>query len=224
MKKSFAIALCLVLFILSSCNAPSSKPAGNHSDPYLPVILAYRAFERKFKEGFGERREQFEDDISRDFEMLSQNRFSSLENWLTYGGSKLRYALYEIDEKGTKALVFGAHDWLVDVYTIQNGVAMQQKGVAFWDGYISHLLKNGTLYTYEGEVGRYTYYRFEEGVLKFRARVVSYGGGEAYCIDEEKQITPISEEEYERLKKNMTVAMNRIMPNLIGNCLQPILF
>ena len=125
-----------------------------------------------------------------------------------------RYTLYDLDGDGTKELLLGEYLYLADevtllsVYSIQDGVAVYQKGF-FRDlaaemefseppGTISVpvLYKNGTI-----RMGDYGYYRLENGVIKNTIVLEEDGICYSHIINNPYPPTPITKEEFDRIRK-----------------------
>ena len=150
-----------------------------------------------------------EDDEKSYFAKVLNNTDTPFDN-TSYG----RYAFYDIDGDGMKELLIGiAGQGLVMVYTIQNGVAVEQKefyvDVASDSGHPPPVLfKNGAIRTggenWEG-VLNYNYYRFEGGELKWQITLRN-DFGQYYRNKRDvdpSSGTPITKAEYDRLKKEI---------------------
>ena len=116
------------------------------------------------------------------------------------------YALYDIDGNGTEELLLGADGELLEVYAIQNGVAVQQEQLALGGDYATaSLLKNGSIKVYDtfDNIWWLYYYRFENGNLKLRIVLTDYYGSrfEKRTRQDRSDIAPITEEEFKRLQK-----------------------
>jgi len=120
------------------------------------------------------------------------------------------YALYDFDKNGAKELIIGLKDWgIVDVYTIQNGVAVRQAEffVDPYGGAQPTLLKNGTIrkeWMYDGCQRNISYHRFEDGELKFQISLRDDCDNWGSCFQYDpvtKNETQINKKEFDRLKK-----------------------
>jgi len=138
--------------------------------------------------------------------------FGALWSFAYYRGYKnLQYALYDIDGNGTNELLLGTgdsgyadkDDLIISIFTIQDGVAVQQRNVPS-----PTLLKNGTIWT-GGESGSgifHEYYRFEDGSLKLQTGISEYNSidkderGRFQSFPDGRRID-ITEEEFERVRK-----------------------
>jgi len=121
------------------------------------------------------------------------------------------YYLYDIDGNGTKELLlgveWGGHIFLDAVYTIQNGVAVQQEAY-FMDTTIGPpplLYKNGTIRVNRVDdtiIFYYYYFRFENGELKLQIMLID-DMGRYFSNKDPMKRTPITKSEFDRVKKEM---------------------
>ena len=94
---------------------------------------------------------------------------------------KLYYALIDMDSDGSNELLLGyggAYNFvLFDIYTIKNGVAVQQQNLFGYNSmYYASLQRNGTVVVSGGRMGYYgdCIYRFENGELTLSVLLTSY--------------------------------------------------
>ena len=182
MKKRLSALLCLALLALCACGQKNDTMTGQDA-PYSYVLNAYRNYRR----GEGWR--------SVGFKTLPGDEPGSIsEDWTE---EQLDYALYDMDGKGTKALLLGVgsdqYNSICAVYTIENGVAVQQHRQAYCDeGGYTCLLKNGTIFEQDLYAGVFDCYRFEDGKLKLK-----FDGWSR--IDADGKKVDISDDEVRRL-------------------------
>jgi len=124
------------------------------------------------------------------------------------------YALYDLDGNDTKELLLGGYSRVggIGIYTVsavQNGVAVPLEPVLSWDDYDppTVLFRNGIIRaTSVNDELRFDYYRFEDGVLKYQARLIKgldSTEGEYYRRDPDKQRVPLTKEEFDQVKAEM---------------------
>jgi hypothetical protein len=126
-----------------------------------------------------------------------------------YALESLKYAFYDIDGDGANELLIGWDENIESVYSIQNGVAVEQNDYPLWTEYNppTILFENGVIRvdnTREGQ-GPFSiyYYRFEDGTLRFQTGLFDYDGKEysQYDTADLAEDTPITKAEFERLQK-----------------------
>jgi len=119
------------------------------------------------------------------------------------------YVLYDLDGNGTNELLLGFKEWgLVEVYSIQNGVAVRQEESSLLDpAEVSPplLFKNGVIRVNWNTDGapRIAYYRFEDGELK-RSTTLIDNFGQYYRYNMYADQFPgasITKAEFNRLQK-----------------------
>ena len=124
------------------------------------------------------------------------------------------YFLYDIDGDGTQELLLGEVGLngmtLITVYVIHDGAAVLQE--EYWGdsqrGSPALLYKNGTLKEFDDYDDKmFTYYRFEDGKLKFKTRLFDHYSEELNSGDYSRKDgihdkgRVITKEEFERTKK-----------------------
>lgn len=131
--------------------------------------------------------------------------------------SEQHFALYDVDGNGVNELLLGVEMWedgeitLHSICAIQNGVAM--KPISLWtdDDSPVVLFDNATIMTKRASDNerRITYYRFEDGELKYQTGLrygddysLEYDDGEYYRRESGEYI-PITKEEFDRVKQEM---------------------
>ena len=134
------------------------------------------------------------------------------------------YALYDIDDDGTKELLLGLDAYYDNtkqkspcfVFTIQNGAVTPQDIPPLWyfEDPPAVLFKNGTIREGVNNDDKliYSYYRFEGGELKRQAKVIDntyyvnhFGNKDAYFLFdlESEKKAPITQKEYDSLMKEL---------------------
>ena len=213
MKKILLALMCIPFTVLCACGSlttieeAKSPIITSKKDPYSFVIKAYYSFEQNFefyRDTLFDKEDELKRILARNFKMLPEYAFFNLWERMHYGASRnLQYAFYETDNQGTQALLLGADGALFDVYVIQNGIAVQQE-LFLGDQGPTMLFKTGTIRTVTGYDGPllFSYYRFEDGVLKFQVDLYD-DEGEYYRTDNKDgwQEKLISKEEFDRLQK-----------------------
>ncbi|MCL1951696.1 MAG: hypothetical protein FWF60_02590 [Oscillospiraceae bacterium] len=195
MKKGLIAVLCMLLAGLCACGQVESSEETTTETPTTTVapisveikpseIAAYSEVVKAIKEEFENAPDQL---------------------------NHLYYAFYDIDGNGTKELLlgveWGGHIFLDAVYTIQNGVAVQQEAY-FMDPTIGPpplLYKNGTIRVNRVDdtiIFYYYYFRFENGELKLQIMLIDDMGRYFSNIDPMKR-TPITKEEFDRVQREM---------------------
>ena len=141
--------------------------------------------------------------FAQDFEMLPENAFEGLLNRTVDDGDGyiFTYAFYDLDN-GKEALLLYGGSSLMDIYTIQDSIAVQQWTFGFTEESAARLRKNGTLSAHyitdeNGFESVNDYYRFENGTLKLYNRIIA-GFGIFFHIDADGNKISITEEEYVR--------------------------
>lgn len=186
----------------------------NKNDPYSYVIKAYDELARNRELYWNEGFEPMA--FAQGFKMLPATEhlsgFDSLYHMMIgENQSDLFYALYDINGDGRKELLLGAGgnygQDLFDIYTIRNGVAVQQ--INLLEGSIHprmSILRNGTVMISGGHQGWYSdlYYRFKKGSLQFRLRLPLFSMEtdryyKNWTKDHNNDVE-ISKEEWERLR------------------------
>jgi len=210
MKKLFIALLCLLLVGLWACvQAPEESPTSSitttseeagqtinpiettttiqvsENDPFYYVLSAYaelvqnpRRARRLSNMDEQQRREQF----AQGFEMLQEEAFLSFEFYLLEE-SEVYYAFYDTDNNGAMALILRGRG-ILDIYTIQNDVAVQAKsfyfarnaefGTGVW------LLETGIIQS--GDIINNRFYRFEDGLLKFQGALIQGTGNMRHIL------------------------------------------
>ena len=117
------------------------------------------------------------------------------------------YAIYDIDDNGMNELLLG-NTSIYTIYTIQNGVAVQQDYHADHDDYAfsSIVYINGVVKSERGDPWKtdLSYYRFEDGELKCQVRLTHIHDNDMvneyyrHYLDGTKEA--ITKEEFDRVK------------------------
>jgi len=211
----------------------SAKPMEikiNKNDPYSYVVKAYHEFKQDYLRGEydWDKLQKAEEDLVQGFKVLPPENeagvFAGVHSvcvkqhaWL------LCYALYDINGDGVKELLLGCqgqagNTTLFDIYSIQNGVAVQQLQTS---GYPAHMtvLKNGTVKISGGRNRSFYnhFYRFQNDQLRYAVGLHEYinvipaddGSDEVEFEAEysrsdalsDREHKKISEKEYERLRR-----------------------
>jgi len=214
MKKLLIALLCLSFIGLAACEQMTdmtdedpriSRPATNDLPseyaPFFYVIEAYAALIQspRWAERLGNMdEEQRKSEFVRNFEMLQEEAFLSFETY-RLDDRRFLYAFYVAND-GTRVLLLNGGG-ILDIYTIQNGIAVQQKSFYFDRersdfGPEVSLQKNGNIVHVGSD---YRFYRFENGVLKHLATLTGRPGvGYIYVRTNGSEI-PISQEERHQL-------------------------
>ena len=188
------------------------------SDLYSYVVKAYYEYELS---GFT----KTDAELVTGFKVLPYGCFTTdLNTKLTLpSDSTLFYSLFDIDKDGTKELLLGVTmnerqtPTVFDIYTIQDGIAAQLlQDNAPWNSAIG-IWKNGTVMrSYMARDNPWNrsiwedYYQFVDKNLQFVVGVEDWLSREAgtagFCkrTSSENDPVEISEEEYERIKKQYT--------------------
>lgn len=205
MKRSFCALLALALLCLCACGeaVPATETTTieattteitttetttevpstveiktGEGDPYSYVIKAYYECELS---GYKKTNEE----LVQGFEILENSDISTASWW----GETQYYALYDIDKNGTKELLLGVYDVeekmvLFDLYTIQDGIAVEQLCVPVPTRYSMGIDKNGTVYmshlNQDNPFGFFwgiDFHRFKNGQLQFCEAVMVYRHG-----------------------------------------------
>jgi len=203
MKKAWKIVLVVVLLASVTClglffllrktpeNGASAEPTTtiingvewvepttirqiSENDPFSYVIRAYAALleNRQWSdELYSMSEDQRRNAFAQGFEMLPEDAFLSL---LAYRFERsISYVLYDLD--GTEMLLLTGPWGLTDIYTIQDGVAVQIKSFDYEDEESTEFLENGIIaHRYKGEV---RFYRFEDGMFQHVATLIAGIGG-----------------------------------------------
>lgn len=234
MKKYFGFAMAfLAVLALAGCGAESDEVAAattqiaateastsaqthpeiiiNEDDPYSYVIKAYRDFELDLPRI----REMTEEEMLQHFKQFVQ-RFQMLpENFLAaafFATQGVVYALHDINDDGVEELLIGSErsSWVVfsDIYTIQNGIAVQQLQAPKSFNYSMIIFENGTVRISGGRQGEFydSYYRFNRGRLQLNTRLYSselyhsIGDNVDVAFNYYNRGETISESEFKRLQ------------------------
>ena len=141
------------------------------NDPFFYVLTAYASLlqdpqRAQMLNDMDE--EQRRQEFAQGFEMLQENAFLSFWNYLSEHHEN-NYAFYDTDGNGTMALLISGRG-LIDIYVIQNGVAVQQRSFppGAESGSDTWLQENGVITSLNDEEGSRRYYRFEDGILRFQ--------------------------------------------------------
>jgi len=205
MKKLMTLVLCLFLLLLCSCEKATSEKDTTNKE--TSETLATNEKTTTQHETTAPSTTDFSLNIDK-----NDPYYNVIKEYEDDDIQLLRaehYVYYDIDGNGTKELLMGWGGSLERVYTIRNGVAVQQEEfyVHLDTAGPTVLFENGTIRGEgSGEGGTLSngYYRFEAGELKWKISLNIESGEylKRYPNDPMKSI-PISKEEYDRLKKEM---------------------
>jgi len=181
----------------------------NEADPFFHVLQAYASLlqdpERaRALDNMNE--EQRRQALAQGFEMLpAENAFLSWWNYLSDQHEK-NYAFYDMDGSGTMALLFWGGG-LIDVYVIQNDVAVQQRSFprGTESGSDTWLLETGVIISNNDINNSRSFYRFENGALKLQAILTSRTGIGYIYIQADGSETSITWEEHVQLMEEYGV-------------------
>ena len=215
MKKLFIILLILLLTILCACGqaVPREKTSATEEIavteetttttiteetsemPTTMIVLSMVELKPNEIVAYSDILREYHDDLTKGYSFVQH------------------YAFYDIVGDGTNFLLLSGEDTIGksvfdSVYTIKNGVVVRQEqfpSPALGHDPTSSLFENGTIRTefYDG-ARRTSYYRFEEGALKFQIGIVIETQTEYFRVDTvDGGWEPITKEEYDRLKAEM---------------------
>jgi len=201
------------------------------NDPYSYVIKAYRRFELErfwnhcHSEGATEQLVQgFTVLKSKDeWSDCFQGACGIVSGESGYKKSQFQYALHDIDSDGVDELLLGVQGaygfTLFDIYSIRNGVAVQQLQKSGSNNAHMSVLQNGTVKISGGRDKDFydDFYRFENGQLRYGIGLQEHliviptdDGSDAVGLETEYarsdardalEYKKISEKEYERLRR-----------------------
>jgi len=209
MKKLSIILLCALLAGLCACGQIEQETtvAPTMGDP---TEIPTTAIELTKVEIPTDEDDPYSFLVKERYENAFSSSINSNQNHLKY----TYFTLYDIDGNGTKELLLGNDGRpngmsIVWLYTIQNGVVVQQDIVPGWlaESYPHNLLlKNGTIKVVsdDGLGSGYGYLRFEDGELKHKVSLGINENGEHICIYTDEngyERALITKTEYDRLRK-----------------------
>ena len=194
--------------------APPVRIETGKSDPYAFVVKAYYNLEQNFAyydtavyhavndSKSNQKEKKLKKAFAQGFKMRQEDPFFVLWHGVLFEERKnFFYALYDLDNDGTKELLLGADGYLFDVYAIQNGIAVQQDSFGLFN-FPAVLLQNGTLRVGGStEIGFWNnYYRFRDGKLNFYALLeLNDEEFNHHCTYADGKRFLITYEEYKRL-------------------------
>jgi len=210
MKKLFIASLCLLLAGLCACEpSRQEKPTSSgESTETATTAIALSTVDVKADEN-----DPFSFVVK---ELYDDVRSHSID--MNYDFLKGQfYTFYDIDGNGTEELLLGVAMWedgentLHSICAIKDGIAMNP--VPLWtdDDSPVVLFTNATIMTKRASDNerRISYYRFEDGELKYQTGLrygddysLEYDDGEYYRRESGEYI-PITKEEFNRVKQEM---------------------
>ena len=220
MKKLYIALLCILFAGLYACNTVSEKTKKATTTVATEKISQETNTEGTPRKANVSSTVEIKTNMSDPYSYIAKEYYDVFKANI-YAHAQ-RYTLYDIDSNGTEELLLGGENYsgrqLYAVYTIQNGVAVQQK--QFTDPLISSdvtshqfsLFSNGYIkVALQGIPGiAIKYYQFENGELVLKTRLLGIGDSD-YDIEYRHDINEngnwqsksITEEEFEQMQKEI---------------------
>jgi len=218
MKKILIASLCLLFLCLCACGPePSDEITGSTSSEEKASLENSTVEQAKTSEtselaGIINNKNNESNLYAETIRTIKKN-FVSAPDQLNY----LHYALYDIDENGTKELLIGesytGEMRLNSICSIIDGVAVRQEEFRSFGegGYArpSTLFENGTIRVDRVDdtiIFYYYYYRFENGELKHQIMLIDntfFNENDYFSNKDPMKRTPITKAEFDRVKKEM---------------------
>jgi len=183
----------------------------DESDPYSYVVKAYYEFVQNFGLYYGNESQCM--NLVQGFEMQPHMGFEDIDHYIL-PGVVLYYALYDINGDGVEELLLSVDGiQLFEIYTIRNGIAIQQMQLPTAHNKLS-ICTNGTVVVSHDRKGHFAdiYYQFKDGLLQYCTTI---GGERNYANLDDDHVNyhqfheetwgyddrvRISEKEYLRIK------------------------
>ena len=194
MKKLFIALLCLLLTGLYACKQvepPEEKTTATTISRETTQVTSIETTVSEKSTGINAATDRYGQSVveiktSKDdpYSFIIQDYYQAMNDKPSV--STYQYFLYDIDGNGIQELLLGLENYGLDcVYTIQNGVAVQQRAllVDMVENSPPILFSNGTIkmdnavseQVLFGDYLRYYYFRFEDGELKRYATLMTDG-------------------------------------------------